>query len=206
MFKKMRLILFAFVSVITLSGCLAAKDIGIEQPMVTTDPSVSQPLENFNQLTAEERKAAAGDGDKSSSAPSNPYNEDLAMKHWKYNRDSGQYSTNTGDQSQAGDGNNQAASTDSKATKQGTSSGRNYSSDNGDYKPAVIQLLTEEDIQLAVNQLVKQGYLAGTKVTESDFRAALTKYQNAQNLNPSGLLDGDTLTRIKNPDTALPEK
>ena len=199
MFKKMPLILFIIASVIMMSGCLAGKDIGIEQPLVTIDPAADKPLENFDALTEEERKAAGGGGARDFNAVANPNNEDLAMKHWKYNRDSGQYSTGTANQTQA-------VSEDSKASQQGTSTGRNYSNDNGDGKLAVIQLLTEEDIQLAVNQLVKLGYLPSTKITENDFRAALTKFQTAQKLNPSGLLDKDTLNQMQNPTTPLPEK
>jgi len=183
-----------------MGGCLSSKETGIEQPMVTIDPAVDKPLENFNQLTEEERKAASGGGEKRDfNAVANPNNEDLAMKHWKYNRDSEQQSTSTANKSQNASGNK-------NTTKQTTSTGRNYSSDNGDYNPAVIQLLTEDELQFAVHQLVKLGYLAGTKVTENDFRAALTKFQTAQNLKPSGLLDKDTLAQMKNPTTALAEK
>ncbi|MDD3363684.1 MAG: peptidoglycan-binding domain-containing protein [Syntrophomonas sp.] len=76
---------------------------------------------------------------------------------------------------------------------------KNYGADNGDGLPAVIQLLTEEDLQMALNQLVKLGYLSGTKVTENDFNAALTQFQNAQKLRPSGVLDRETLNSLNSP-------
>jgi hypothetical protein len=73
---------------------------------------------------------------------------------------------------------------------------KNYGADNGDGLPATIQLLTEEDLQIAVNQLFKLGYLSGTKITESDLNAALIKFQTAQKLGNSGLLDKETMNSL----------
>ncbi|PKM77414.1 MAG: hypothetical protein CVU90_07290 [Firmicutes bacterium HGW-Firmicutes-15] len=194
--KAPGIILITFLLMMT-GGCVSSRNVGLEQPQVTIDPAVTKPLENFNQLTEAAQKAASEDGAKKS-GESNPNKEDLEMKHWKYNRDNAQANTQANTQSNAqANANNVSASQSSSGGTQGAkvnqSGIKNYSADNGDGLPATIQLLTEEDLQMAVNQLVKLGYLSGNKVTENDFNEALIQFQNAQKLSPSGFLDKETL-------------
>ncbi len=202
MIKKLSSIFLLAYLLLMVGGCVSSKDVGLEQPQVTIDPAINKPLENFNQLTEAEQKSASEGGNQGgakNNAQSNPNKEDLEMKHWKYNRDN---AANAQASTQA-NANNASTSPSSSGGTQGAkvkqSSIKNYSTDNGDGLPATIQLLTEEDLQTAVKQLLKLGYLSGTKVTESDFNAALIQFQNAQKLRPSGLLDKETLNSLTSP-------
>lgn len=181
MLKKISGILLLAYLLIMGGGCVSSKNVGLEQPQVTIDPAINKPLENFNQLTAIEHNSTSEGGNQ----------EDLEMKHWKYNRDNAQANAISASTSPSSSGGTEVA-------KRSLSGIKNYG-DNGDGLPATIQLLTEEDLQKAVNQLVKLGYLSETKVTESDFNAALIQFQNAQKLRPSGLLDKETLNSLTSP-------
>jgi len=71
----------------------------------------------------------------------------------------------------------------------------NYT-ETGEYLTANTYILTEDDLQKALSQLVKNAYLTGAEVNEITFRTALSQYQKDQGLNPTGQLDGETFAKL----------
>ncbi len=88
-----------------------------------------------------------------------------------------------------------AGSVDQKAEVVNNNQTPSYT-ENGDYPTGTIHILTEDDLQKALSQLVKKGYLTGAGVNSTTFRAALSQYQKDQGLTPTGKLDGETFAKL----------
>jgi N-acetyl-anhydromuramyl-L-alanine amidase AmpD len=70
---------------------------------------------------------------------------------------------------------------------------------NGDWNQTVsIELLSSDDMDNIINQLVAQGYLTQKTRNESEFKQALSAYQTDNNLQVTGELDRETLCLLFN--------
>lgn len=61
-----------------------------------------------------------------------------------------------------------------------------------DWEPVSIQLLSQEDIEFIVKQLIKLGYLKGPAQNEADFQSAIRDFQRDHSLPITGKLDAQT--------------
>ncbi|MEN6348593.1 MAG: peptidoglycan-binding protein [Syntrophomonas sp.] len=66
------------------------------------------------------------------------------------------------------------------------------------YTPVSIHLLTTEEMESIVDQLIKLGYLNEKPASEKEFGDALRKFQTDNKLASSGEIDADTLKAINN--------
>jgi hypothetical protein len=121
-------------------------------------------------------------------------NQDLAeMRHWKY-AVSGPLNDGTADSGGEEDGPSKLTDQDDNmAYFSYPSSGQ-----SGTYSSEVlnVQLITEEEMDAAVDCLVAEGYLS-MPIDESQFANALKKYQSDNGLPVSGLLDSATRTHLR---------
>ncbi|HBK53315.1 peptidoglycan-binding domain-containing protein [Syntrophomonas wolfei] len=65
------------------------------------------------------------------------------------------------------------------------------------YTRVNIQLLTVEELDAVVEELIKQDYLQQKPATEEELGNALSRFQSDHNLTPTGQVDAATLELIK---------
>lgn len=121
------------------------------------------------------------DGMKTSKTPAGKpvgeQNEDLLeLKHWKYGSDRTEQPSEP--QSPQEPEQSRAPVLD-KVT-------------NDDWEPVSIQLLSQEEIEFIVKQLIELGYLKGPAQNEADFQSAIRDFQRDHSLPITGKLDGQT--------------
>jgi hypothetical protein len=69
--------------------------------------------------------------------------------------------------------------------------------DADDGKVVSMQFLGVEDLEEVQEILVTEGYLTAKTRDQAAFSAAVAQFQSAHQLNPSGVLDSDTLVLLK---------
>ncbi len=187
-----RIILCLFIIFLLLTVCACSLPGTEPAAEIQHDTQASKPLENFDSAVG--RTNSNDTADKKSDLKDM---EDLEMKHWKYNRDlqaareaSQQMSESQPDAVPAGQNSSDINNNNSMVQK-------DYLSGTGDYKPAKISFITEEDIKKFANILIDLGYLNESNSNdEQSFKKALSLFQADQGLKSSGQLDAETIKHL----------
>ena len=101
----------------------------------------------------------------------------LEIKHWKYG---------------------QPSAPRLGASDNSTPTVKSYlETDSDNWQPESIQLVTREEMDMAIACLAEMEYLDNNSVTEDQFLTALENYQRDRGLPVTGVLDGKTLQSLK---------
>lgn len=169
MFEKFIITIMITVFLIgTLSGCSSISAANNNQ--IVTPQKGADTLEGLD-------KNVIQDKGKDRSEVSDDFSAEV--KHWKYGVK------------------NSAAPTPAALAASSVPTSPIAKGSNGDWSQAVsIELLSADDMDNIMNQLVAQGYLTKKTRIESEFKQALSAYQSDHNLQITGKLDKETLSSL----------
>lgn len=155
----------------TLSGCSSTVTNNTEKNQTVTPKKGAKTLEGFDKNVIQTKGK-----DKDQQEELDNFSSE--MKHWKYGVDKPTTQTPS------------TPSAPAIPTVEGS---------NGDWnQPVSIELLSSDDMDNIINQLVAQGYLTQKTRNESEFKQALSAYQTDNNLQVTGELDRETLSLLFN--------
>ena len=187
-----RIILSLLIVFLLLAVCACSSSRTESAAEIQHETKATKPLEKFD-------SAVGRNNNNDSAAQKSDVNdmEDLEMKHWKYNRDlqaareaGQQISKSQSDAVPAGQNSSDINDNNSMVQK-------NYLSGTGDYKPAKISFITEDDIKKFAGILIELGYLnVSNSNDEQSFKKALSLFQADQGLQSSGQLDAETIKHL----------